>query len=110
MSYTIKVEKTLMQIPLAKALPRQQRCAGNVPCKYTVLLSEGEGGPPGAAGRLGAAGTPSTSGLWLMGSGARDSGRIQSRADAAVWAGQRQEWVQNLRGCQKILVTEKMIF
>lgn len=40
MSYTIKVEKTLMQIPLAKALPGQQQCARE--CSLQIYsLAEG---------------------------------------------------------------------
>lgn len=44
MSYIIRAEKALMQMPLAKALPCQQHALRSARCKYTVSLSEGRTG------------------------------------------------------------------
>lgn len=87
MSYTIKVEKTLMRIPLAKALPRQQQCARERSLQIHSLPERGEDGePPGAEGPVGATGTPSSS--WLS------SGRAVTGLDA------------KFKGAPKFLVIE----
>lgn len=37
MSYIIKVEKTLMPVPLARTMPRQQNRPQNILCKYAGI-------------------------------------------------------------------------
>lgn len=42
MSYIVKVEKALMPVPLARAVPRQQNGPQNVLCKYAGSSSRAE--------------------------------------------------------------------
>ena len=88
MSYTIKVEKTLMHIALAQALPHQQQCARECSLQ-TYRPAEG-----GAAAR--AAGHPAPGD-----SGARTQEHLRPRARFPRVHGAAAGVGTNVRECQK---------